>query len=147
MKSKIAIAATAGIYTLIIFSLGFAASFTINILTLANSYAKDHVDNGRFLLSALTLLEEGKTEEAKRSLRGHVSAKVNQVDMVRLLPTSQREVQVINDFYREVVHFNETYGGFYETTLVLEDGEWVSKPSQTTTILREFSASKQNKAL
>ncbi len=62
MKSKIFAWVTGGLFTLIVFFGGFASAFYLNYTSLGNTYTKEHVDNGRFMLWALKLLEEGETE-------------------------------------------------------------------------------------
>lgn len=65
--------------------------------------------------------------------------KVLLVDYFRLPPTSEREDQLIKDFYMEVADYFNSQGGFNETMKVMENGEWVTKPTPTMEILKGFS--------
>ena len=92
------------------------------------------------MLYALRNIENGEIEKARLALRGHVSNKVLITDAFRLPRTSEREDQIIEDFYSEVVDYFNSQGGFNETMQVMENGERVSKPTPTMRILEEFSA-------
>lgn len=144
MKSKILIGMSGGIFTIAVFIFGFISSQYLQTSTDAASYAKEHVDNGRFMLHALKNIEDGEIEKARMSLRSHVSTKVLIVDAFRLPPTSEREDQIIQDFYMEVADYFNSQGGFNETMKVMENGEWVSKPTRTMEILKDFSAEYNN---
>ncbi|AEA98338.1 hypothetical protein [Alteromonas mediterranea] len=139
MKSRILIGISGGIFTIVVFILGFITSIYLMTSTDAASYAKEHVDNGRFMLYALKNIEDGEIEKARTSLRSHVSMKVLLVDSFRLPPTSEREDQLIKDFYMEVADYFNSQGGFNETMKVMENGEWVTKPTPTMEILKGFS--------
>ena len=138
MKSKIIAWATGGIFTLIVFFGGFVSAFYLNYSSLANTYTKEHVDNGRFMLRALKFLENGETEKAKDFLRSQVTTKVFIVETVRLPPTSQRELELIESFYSEVIDYFDSQGGFNETWQVMENDAWVTKPTLSMIILEEF---------
>lgn len=138
MKSKIFAWIAGGAFTLLVFAGGFLSAFSINYLSLANTYTKEHIDNGRFMLWALKYLENGETDKAKELLRGQVSAKVSIVGAVRLPPTSQREIELIESFYLEVIEYFESRGGYNETFKVKENGTWTIKPAHSMVILEEF---------
>ena len=138
MKSKIIAWATGGIFTLIVFFGGFVSAFYLNYSSLANTYTKEHVDNGRFMLRALKFLENGETEKAKDFLRSQVTTKVFIVETVRLPPTSQRELELIESFYSEVINYFDSQGGFNETWQIMENDAWVTKPTPSMIILEEF---------
>ena len=140
MKSKVLIGIFGGLFTMVVFSLGFFSSFYLTTSLDSASYTKEHVDNGRFMLYALRHIESGEIEKARLALRGHVSHKVLITDAFRLPPTSEREDQVIHDFYAEVADYFNSQGGFNETMQVMENGEWVSKTTPTMQILEEFLA-------
>ena len=140
MKSKVLVGVFGGLFTIVVFCLGFISSFYLTISLDSASYTKEHVDNGRFMLYALRHIENGEVEKARLALRGHVSHKVLIIDAFKLPPTSERENQIIEDFYEEVVDYFNSQGGFNETIQVMENGEWVSKPTPTMRILEEFSA-------
>ena len=139
MKSKVLIGIFGGLFTLVVFSLGFFSSFYLTTSIDSASYTKEHVDNGRFMLYALRNIENGEIEKARLALRGHVSTKVLITDAFRLPPTSEREDQLIKDFYMEVADYFNSQGGFNETMKIMENGEWVTKPTPTMEILKEFS--------
>ena len=140
MKSKVLIGVSGGLFTIVVFSLGFFSSIYLTTSLHSASYTKEHVDNGRFMLYALRHIENGEIEKARLALRGHVSHKVLITDAFRLPPTSEREDQLIEDFYAEVIDYFNSQGGFNETIQVIENGKWVSKPAPTMRILEEFSA-------
>jgi hypothetical protein len=146
MKSKIIAWVIGGTFTLIVFFGGFASAFYLNYASLANTYTKEHVDNGRFMLWALKFLEEGETEKAKNFLRSQVTTKVLFVETVRLPPTSKRELELIESFYSEVIDYFDSQGGFNETWQVMENEVWVTKPTPSTSILEEFK-SERNKLI
>lgn len=138
MQAKMWVGIVGGFFTLLVFCCGFMAAFTLNFMSLANTYTEEHVHNGRFMLWALKYLEAGEVDEAKSFLRAQVSTKVLIIDAVRLPTTSQREIELIESFYREVNAYFEPTGGFQETFQVMENGQWVTKPTPTTGILEEF---------
>lgn len=138
MKSKIVIWILASIFTLLIFFTGFASAFYLNYSSLANTYTKEHVDNGRFMLRALKFIETGEIDKAKSFLRGQISSKVQLVDMVRLPTTSQRELALVDQFYVDVINYFDSQGGFNETFQVMENEQWVTKPTVAMTILESF---------
>jgi hypothetical protein len=123
MKSKVITWIIGSTFTLAIFFGGFISAFYLNYSSLANTYTKEHVDNGRFMLWALKYLEQGETEKAKSFLRGQVSAKVFIIETARLPPTSERELALIDSFYFEVVDYFESQGGFNETFQVMNEEE------------------------
>jgi len=138
MKSKVSAWVIGGIFTLIVFFGGFASAFYLNYQSLANTYTKEHVDNGRLMLYALKYLEEGETEKAKNFLRSQVTTKVLIVETVRLPPTTIRELELIENFYFEVIDYFDSQGGFNETMRVMENEAWVTKPTPSMSILEEF---------
>ncbi len=140
MKSNIFAWIAGGIFTLIVFFGGFISAFYLNYSTLANTYTKEHVDNGRFMLWALKFLENGETEKAKDFLRSQVTTKVLIVDGSRLPPTSQRELELIESFYLEVINYFDAKGGLNETWQVMENDVWVTKPTPSMKILEEFKS-------
>ena len=146
MRSKVFSWIIGGIFSLLIFFGGFISAFYVNYSSLANTYTKEHIDNGRFMLWALKYLEEGETEKAKDFLRTQVSTKVLIVETVRLPPTSKRELELIDSFYLEVIDYFESQGGFNETFQVMENKKWVTKPTPSMTILEEFK-SEHNKTI
>ena len=73
MKSRMIAWIMGGIFTLIIFVTGFISGFYLNESTLASSYTKEHVDNGRLMLLALKYLEKGETDKAKQFLSSQVT--------------------------------------------------------------------------
>jgi len=146
MRSKVFSWIIGGIFSLLIFFGGFISAFYVNYSSLANTYTKEHIDNGRFMLWALKYLEEGETEKAKDFLRSQVSTKVLIVETVRLPPTSKRELELIDSFYLEVIDYFESQGGFNETFQVMENKKWVTKPTPSMTILEEFK-SEHNKTI
>ena len=146
MRSKIIAWVIGGTFTLLVFFGGFVSAFYLNLVFEANTYTKEHIDNGRFMLWALKLLEEGETEKAKDFLRSQVTTKVSIVDTVRLPPTSKRELELIESFYSEVIDYFDSQGGFNETWQVKENGVWVTKPTPSMSILEEFK-SEHNKHL
>ena len=109
-------------------------------MSLANTYTKEHVENGRFMLQALRSIEEGNIDQAKLRLRGHVSTKVIIIDAVKIPPISQRDIELIEGFYREVIEYFNYQGGFNETMQVKENGFWVNKPTPAMQILEDFAA-------
>ncbi|MEG3767387.1 hypothetical protein [Alteromonas sp. 14N.309.X.WAT.G.H12] len=139
MKSRMLIGVIGGVFTLIVFGLGFFSAFLINYSAQANTYTKEHVDNGRFMLQALKNIEEGNVEQARLFLRGQVSAKVLIVDSIKTPLTSDRDVELIENFYSDVIQYFDSQGGFNETMQVMENGVWVTKPTPTMEILKEFS--------
>jgi len=146
MRSKVFSWIIGGVFSLLIFFGGFISAFYVNYSSLANTYTKEHIDNGRFMLWALKYLEEGETEKAKDFLRSQVSTKVLIVETVRLPPTSKRELELIDSFYLEVIDYFESQGGFNETFQVMENKKWVTKPTPSMTILEEFK-SEHNKTI
>lgn len=146
MRSKVFSWIIGGVFSLLIFFGGFISAFYVNYSSLANTYTKEHIDNGRFMLWALKYLEEGETEKAKDFLRTQVSTKVLIVETVRLPPTSKRELELIDSFYLEVIDYFESQGGFNETFQVMENKKWVTKPTPSMTILEEFK-SEHNKTI
>jgi hypothetical protein len=140
MKSKIFAWVTGGLFTLIVFFGGFASAFYLNYTSLGNTYTKEHVDNGRFMLLALKLLDDGETEKAKDFLRSQVTTKVLLVDSVRLPPTNKRELELVESFYLEVINHFDSKGGFNETWQVMENDVWVTKPTPSMRILEEFKS-------
>ena len=60
MKSRILIGISGGIFTIVVFILGFITSIYLMTSTDAASYAKEHVDNERFMLYALKNIEDGE---------------------------------------------------------------------------------------
>ncbi|MCL1080291.1 hypothetical protein L2734_19410 [Parashewanella spongiae] len=129
-----------GTFTLIVFFGGFISAFYLNYSSLASTYTKEHIDNGRFMLWALKLLEEGETEKAKDFLRSQVTTKVFIVETVHLPPTSKRELELIESFYSEVIAYFDSQGGFNETFQVMENDVWVTKPTPSMSILEEFKS-------
>jgi hypothetical protein len=91
-------------------------------------------------------LEEGETEKAKDFLRSQVTTKVLIVETVRLPPTSKRELELIENFYSEVIDYFDSQGGFNETWQVMENDVWVTKPTPSMSILEEFK-SEHNKPI
>lgn len=146
MKSKIITWVVGGIFTLMIFFGGFVSAFYLNYASLGNTYTQEHVSSGRFMLWALKLLEEGETEKAKDFLRSQVTTKVSIVNTVRLPPTSKRELELIENFYSEVIDYFESQGGFNETWQVMENDVWVTKPTPSMIILEAFK-SEHNKLI
>ena len=142
MKSRMIAGIMGGIFTLIIFVTGFISGFYLNESTLASSYTKEHVDNGRLMLLALKYLEKGETDKAKQFLSSQVTTKVTIVESARLPPTSQREIQLIENFYSEVINYFDSQGGFNETWKVMENDTWVTKPTPTMEILESFKTNR-----
>jgi hypothetical protein len=98
------------------------------------------------MLWALRFLEEGETEKTKDFLRSQVTTKVFIVESVRLPLTSKRELDLIEDFYLEVINYFDSQGGFNETWQVMENEVWVTKPTSSMSILEEFK-SEHNKQI
>ncbi|WMN60472.1 hypothetical protein NI389_03425 [Pseudoalteromonas xiamenensis] len=96
------------------------------------------------MLWALKYLEEGETEKAKGFLRSQVTTKVLIVETVRLPPTSKRELELIENFYSEVIDYFDSQGGFNESFQVMENGEWLTKPTPTMAILEKFKSEHNN---
>ncbi|WP_334050013.1 hypothetical protein [Alteromonas gracilis] len=93
MKSKVLIGVSGGLFTIVVFSLGFFSSIYLTTSLHSASYTKEHVDNGRFMLYALRHIENGEIEKARLALRGHVSHKV-----------------LITDAFRPAINVAATYG-------------------------------------
>ncbi|WP_448556834.1 hypothetical protein [Thalassotalea montiporae] len=140
MKSSVFTWIVGGIFTLLVFTGGFISAFYLNYASLGNTYTKEHVDNGRFMLWALKHLEDDDVDKAKNFLRGQVSTKVLIVDSVRLPPTSKRELELIESFYLEVIEYFDAHGGLNETFQVMENDKWVNRPTAAMKILEEFKA-------
>lgn len=143
MQSKIIIGISGGIFTIVIFVAGFLSATYLNMTSGYASYTKEHIDNGRFMLYALKSLEEGDIEQARQSLRGHISTKVLLADVASLPPTSAREKALVEDFYKEVIDYFDSQGGFNETMQVMENGQWVTKPSPAMRILEDYAANSE----
>ena len=138
MKSYIFAWFAGAVFTLFVFFGGLVSGFYLNQVYLANTYTEENVDNGRFMLWALKMLDEGETEKAKSFLRSQVTTKVLIVDGARLPPTSERELKLIKDFYLEVINYFDSQGGLNETWQVKENDVWVTKPTPSMQILEEF---------
>ena len=145
MKSNLANWILGGIFTLVVFVIGFCSAFYINYLSLANTYTKEHVDNGRLMLRALTYVENKEYDRVRSYLRERVSTKILILDSIRLPPTSERDIELIDSFYLEVINYFDSQGGLDETIQVKEDEQWIPKPTPSMMILEAFKNEHQTK--
>ncbi|MCQ8877083.1 hypothetical protein NQT69_03395 [Pseudoalteromonas shioyasakiensis] len=140
MKFKVLSWVGIGLFVIFVFVAGLFSGALMTFQMNGASYTKEHVDNGRFFLYALKKLEDKKdVDGAISTLRNGLFAKVAIVGVQLELLTNNRDKELIESFYFEVIDYLNQHGGLYDTYQVIENDKSIEKQSGHSMFLQEFA--------